>query len=113
MARCALGPLDRVPVDGRRTFVAGGREVTVLRSSGTLRALVTRCPHANGRLGDGEVQGDTITCPLHRWRFRLHDGRTGRDARVRATILPVEVADGELAVVLPVDGAAAGPEKRR
>jgi nitrite reductase (NADH) small subunit len=32
------------------------------------------CPHMGASLGSGHVEGDTVTCPWHAWRFRLSDG---------------------------------------
>ncbi len=89
---------DRASVD------IGGREITVVRGDGGFFALWNRCPHANGRVGDGEVHGTTIVCPLHRWKFDLRTGATPRDRRLKATIYPVEVVDGVVFVIVPDEG---------
>ena len=39
------------------------------------RRSLDRCPHAGGLLGHGWVEEGEVVCPLHRWRFRLRDGR--------------------------------------
>lgn len=88
--------------DGARRCVdVAGREVTVLRQGERYYALRNRCPHANGRLGDGVIQDDTIVCPLHQWKFRLSDGGTRRDPRLRAEVLPVRIEGDDVQVEVP------------
>lgn len=48
-----------------------GREMVLFRAEdGTPRLLGGLCPHLGAHLGHGgEVEGDSIRCPLHGWRF--------------------------------------------
>ncbi|MGP0063451.1 MAG: Rieske (2Fe-2S) protein [Isosphaeraceae bacterium] len=54
---------------------AAGVRVGVFRDGENIVALSGRCPHANGPLGLGWIEEGEVVCPLHRWRFRLSDGR--------------------------------------
>ena len=54
---------------------AAGVRVAVFRDGENVVALSGRCPHANGPLGLGWIEEGEVVCPLHRWRFRLADGR--------------------------------------
>lgn len=52
---------------------------------GRLSALDNSCPHRQGPLGQGWIEGHTVVCPWHAWAF---DCRTGvaeppEDAAVR------------------------------
>ena len=38
-------------------------------------ALSGRCPHSGGSLGHGWIEEGEVVCPLHRWHFKLSDGR--------------------------------------
>lgn len=102
-----IAELADVPDGGRKTLAVGGREITILRRGERVFALWNRCPHANGRLGDGEWSGGEITCPLHRWKFDLATGRTRRDPRLRATVYEARVAGGTIEVALPEPGPSA------
>jgi len=48
-----------------------GRELAVFRtSSGRVAALDAHCPHLGAHLGHGgRVEGETLVCPFHRFRF--------------------------------------------
>ena len=52
-----------------------GLRIAVFRDGGAYYALLGRCPHANGAMGDGWVEEGEAVCPLHRWRFKLSTGR--------------------------------------
>lgn len=62
--------------EGARTVVsAEGRELAVVRVGGIVYAIDNVCPHRNGELGRGDLQGHHLYCPLHAWCF---DVRTGK-----------------------------------
>jgi phenylpropionate dioxygenase-like ring-hydroxylating dioxygenase large terminal subunit len=60
--------LERGAVAKRRYFA---RELVVYRGeSGEAFVLDAHCPHLGAHLGvGGKVEGDTIRCPFHGWRF--------------------------------------------
>jgi nitrite reductase/ring-hydroxylating ferredoxin subunit/uncharacterized membrane protein len=58
--------------------LADGRQVLLYRHDGTLYALDNLCSHAAGLLSRGEVEGLTVTCPLHGSQYCLTDGSVRR-----------------------------------
>jgi nitrite reductase/ring-hydroxylating ferredoxin subunit len=52
--------------------------VLLVRVDGEIKALHNRCTHRGGSLADGELEGNTITCPLHGSVFNLDDGSVER-----------------------------------
>ena len=62
--------------EGERTVVkAEGRDLAVARVNGVAYAIDNVCPHRNGELGCGDLQGYHLYCPLHAWCFDVRDGR--------------------------------------
>ena len=59
-----------------RTFHYFGQELVIYRSTaGVPFAVEAHCPHLGAHLGEGGcVEGDTIRCPFHGWRY-ASDGR--------------------------------------
>ena len=60
---------------GPHPVSAQGLDLVVVRTPTGLRAYQGRCPHQGALLGEGELDGATLVCRNHRWRFRLEDGR--------------------------------------
>ncbi len=90
---------EEVPRGGvlGRTF--GGREVVVFRGhSGRVSVLNAYCPHLGAHMAKGgRVEGDTLRCPFHGFRFD-HDGRCvsteyGQKAPPTARTTPWEVCE--------------------
>src|SRR5262245_4269064 len=61
--------------DGPFAVSAGGLDLALVRARDGLRAFQGRCPHQGALLGEGELDGQTLVCRNHRWRFALADGR--------------------------------------
>ncbi len=80
--------------------VADGRAV-LARHGDTIAAFVNRCLHQDAPLDGGWVGDETLSCPMHFWRYRLADGRHV-GGRGRLTPLAVEEVDGQLRVEVPI-----------
>jgi nitrite reductase/ring-hydroxylating ferredoxin subunit len=85
--------LDELPEGRGRSCEVSGLAIALVRSGESLAALSDRCPHAGGSLGQGWVEEGELLCPLHRWRFRLRDGRCTTMRGHEAHRFEVEVRD--------------------
>jgi nitrite reductase/ring-hydroxylating ferredoxin subunit len=66
---------DMVP--GRASVVrAGGLDLALVCTATGVYALDNACPHAGASLGEGQVDGETVTCPAHGWQFECGSGRS-------------------------------------
>ena len=70
----------------------GSTAVMLVRRGEVVHALKDTCSHAGGPLSQGQLKGDTITCPWHGSVFRITDGSvvhgpaTSRQVRYEARI---------------------------
>ena len=74
----------------------GGETVAVFKTSQGFRACQNVCPHAGGSLGEGNVEGETVTCPLHGWQFNLQTGACLNEPGNDIKIYPVDVRKGKV-----------------
>jgi 3-phenylpropionate/trans-cinnamate dioxygenase ferredoxin subunit len=72
--RVSLGDLSNLAEGELRGCRAGDQSVAVCRVNGVLYAFEDECSHAETTLSDGDLDGYTVTCPLH---FAQFDVRTG------------------------------------
>lgn len=53
-----------------------GKKITLAKIGDKMYACAYKCPHASGILAEGYIDAvGNITCPLHRYKFRLENGR--------------------------------------
>ncbi len=57
-----------------RLVSVGDAEIVVANIDGTFCAFANSCPHSEGPLADGELDGDIVTCPWHGSRFNVRTG---------------------------------------
>jgi 3-phenylpropionate/trans-cinnamate dioxygenase ferredoxin component len=94
---------ELAPCEARR-FDVNGFRVCLVRIGDKFHAIDDECSHEDYSLSEGEVWAEEceIECPKHGSMFDL---LTGEPCSLPATrpvaVYPVEVADGEVAVVLP------------
>jgi toluene monooxygenase system ferredoxin subunit len=56
------GDMEAFEVEGQRILLCH-------LPGGEVRATQTECPHQQGDLVDGELDGTRLTCPMHLWEF--------------------------------------------
>jgi cytochrome P450/nitrite reductase/ring-hydroxylating ferredoxin subunit len=61
--------------DGPHAVSACGVDLVLVRTKAGPRVFLGRCPHQGALLGEGEIDGDTLVCRNHRWRFRTDSGK--------------------------------------
>lgn len=61
--------------DGEGTVVeANGHTIALFRVDGDFHAIGNECTHSGGPLGEGELNGTTVTCPWHGAQFDVTSG---------------------------------------
>ena len=77
-----------------RTVQANGRSVAVFHAGGRIYATANECAHRGGPLGEGALDGTTVTCPWHGFRFDVATGQCTHAPGLRVEAVPVRV-EGE------------------
>lgn len=87
--------------DGQAKVVeVEGRTLAVFNVAGTYYAIDNVCPHRGGPLGEGDVEGKTVVCPWHGWRWDVTTGANANNPAVRVSCYPVTVEQGAIFVAL-------------
>ncbi|MFA7585536.1 MAG: Rieske 2Fe-2S domain-containing protein [Novosphingobium sp.] len=80
---------------GETTLVnVDGTEIALFMCEGQVVATQGQCPHAEGPLHEGEIEGGILTCPWHGWTFNLNDGHCQEDDSIELWRFPVRI-DGD------------------
>lgn len=68
-----------------------GTSVCLANVDGRLSALDNLCPHRQGPLGQGWLEGEAVVCPWHAWAFNITTGIAEPPERARVDVFPVKV----------------------
>ena len=82
----AVGLVAEVEVEGVAVCLAN--------VNGELSALDNVCPHREGPLGQGWLEGEAVVCPWHSWTFRVKTGLAEYPVSERVEVFPLRV-EGE------------------
>ena len=80
-------------------IIVAGKAIAVSNVDGEYYACTNTCPHMEGPLGEGKLNGHILTCPYHGWQF---DVRSGQCQTVDETIATFEVEIVDNAVCVEV-----------
>lgn len=96
-----VGALDDIPRLGARVVEAPGGDIALFRTADDrVFALHDSCPHKAGKLSQGIVHGDQVTCPLHNWVIGLADGQAQDPDEGCARTIPVRLEGGRILLAL-------------
>ena len=96
-----VAKLTDVPVGAGRELEHQGRLVALFNLNGQIHALDGTCPHAGGPLGDGELEGATVTCPWHGWQFDVTTGRNRHNPTCVQQRYEVKIEGDDILLALP------------
>ncbi len=73
---------EEIPSMGSRKVVIGEEEIALFKTKdGSIFAINNTCPHKQGKLSEGLVHENIVTCPLHNWDIDLATGEAlGNDS---------------------------------
>jgi len=57
-----------------RSIEISGKPLALFNVDGGIYAINDVCGHRGGPLGEGELDGKTVICPWHGWRYNVTTG---------------------------------------
>lgn len=77
-----------------------GQTYCLANIGGELHVLDNWCPHRQGPLGQGWIEGDTVVCPWHAWAFDCRTGIVAEPEQGKVKVFPVQIQNGTVEVDL-------------
>ena len=93
-----VASVEECPPGTALEIVSDDRVVALFNVDGTFYALDGVCPHQGGPLGQGKLDGCTVTCPWHGWQFDVESGQSQLSKSIVQPRFPVRV-DGDRVLV--------------
>lgn len=81
-----------------KTIEVNGKQIAVFNCDGTFYAIDNTCKHRGGPLGEGELDGTTVTCPWHGWAYDVTTGESADDPECHVDRYEVKVEGDDVLV---------------
>jgi len=97
---CALNELD--PDERKVVSISNGLKLLLVNVAGEIFAVEDLCPHDDGELHEGSIEGTEIICPRHGARFCLKTGEVlAPPATEDIDSFPTRIIGDRIEVFLP------------
>ena len=74
---------NEIPAGECRAVDVGGTPVALFNVDGTYCAIHNTCLHRQGPLGEGELDGNVVTCPWHGWKWDVTTGENANNPAMK------------------------------
>lgn len=99
--RTEVAEFQKLPENKLSAVFPLGLPVLLIRRGAGVFALENRCAHMGCPLTAGRLDGYTLQCPCHDWRFDIRTGRFLDAAELGVKTYPAEITDGKVFLRLP------------
>jgi ferredoxin-nitrite reductase len=106
----AVAKTSEILPETARVVRAGALDLALVSTRGDLLALDNTCPHTGGSLGEGLVQDNRLTCPLHAWQFDCKTGACLTEKRPPLRRYETKVEGGQIWVQIPDAAVVPAPD---
>ncbi len=89
---------SEIPPGAIREFQLDGKTVAVANVNGAFYCIDNTCLHRGGPLGQGVMNGKSVTCPWHGWEYDVTTGKVGLNPSVGVACYRIEVRGEDLFV---------------
>jgi nitrite reductase (NADH) small subunit len=98
MAFVRAAKKEEVPPGMIRELQLDGKVIALANVAGKLYAINNVCLHRGGPLGQGELGGQTVTCPWHGWQYDVTTGKVAMNAAIGVETYGVEIRGDDVYV---------------
>ncbi len=98
MAFLRTAKTEEIPAGTIREFQVNGTTLAIANVDGKFYAINNTCLHRGGPLGQGELEGNVVTCPWHGWQYDVTSGKVAVNPSVGVQTYPIEVRGEDLFV---------------
>lgn len=74
MTEIKIGKITDIKEGGAKVINVSGKTLALFNINGGFFAVDNACLHKGGPLGEGELDGSVVTCPLHGWKYDVTSG---------------------------------------
>tara|TARA_Y100000310_G_scaffold302635_1_gene340155 strand:- start:13734 stop:14042 length:309 start_codon:yes stop_codon:yes gene_type:complete len=74
------------------------KQIALFNVKGEICAIDNKCAHMGGPLGEGTLEEDIVTCPLHGWKYNVKDGIGPENPNAKVQKYEIKVEDNKVMI---------------
>ncbi len=90
--------VDEIAEGAGKVVEANGQQIALFKLEGAFYAIDNICHHRGGPLGEGCLEGSTVTCPWHAWNYDVKTGICESTPDVKQKKFNVRVENDDILV---------------
>lgn len=75
-----------------------GLQIALFNVGGRFYATNNICLHRGGPLGEGMLDGETVTCPWHGWQYDVTTGEAKVGSAMKVKTFPVSISGSDVMI---------------
>jgi nitrite reductase/ring-hydroxylating ferredoxin subunit len=79
---------DEIPAGEGKRFEVNGQLIAIWNVNGTFYATSDLCPHMDGPMSEGSMEGRLAVCPIHSFMYDVATGRGVEPEEAKEEPLP-------------------------
>ena|SRR5438093_2338235 len=83
-----------------RVVECAGKTLALCHVEGRVFALDNTCLHRGGPIGEGFIDGTTVTCPWHGWQYDVRTGESKANPSIKLATFDTKVEGDEILVAV-------------
>ncbi len=83
-----------------RSVSVQGKSLAIYNVDGTIHCTDNTCLHRGGPLGEGFLDGNTVTCPWHGWQFDVASGQCKTNPAASISCFEIKVEGDDILVAV-------------
>lgn len=93
-----IASLADIPEGTGKTVDVAGKKIALFNVGGKFYAIDNECKHRGGPLGEGTLDGTSVTCPWHGWEYDVTTGTNLDDAKVKLGCYAVKLEGDDILI---------------
>ncbi len=95
-----IAKLSELKPGSGETVDVENASIALFNVNGMVHAIDNTCRHRGGPLGEGQLDGQVVTCPWHGWQFDVTNGNCLTKPEACLTRYPVKIEGDKILVEL-------------
>ncbi len=81
-----------------KVIEVAGKTLALCNVDGKFYAMDNTCLHRGGPIGEGSIDGTTVTCPWHGWQYDITTGQATMNPSAKLTCYETKVEGDDVLV---------------